>query len=91
MGDRFVQESMFEATLKGWEGAYAGWCGKHRDSDKPVRECYNCNDYRSGIFDTSTDPPSLIGNDGGEPEDQTLNRDWSWVVGALNKAASGAE
>lgn len=27
-----------------------------------------------------------VGHDGGEPEDQTLYRDWSWVVPALNKA-----
>lgn len=27
-----------------------------------------------------------IGCDGGEPEDQTLRRDWAWVVGALNDA-----
>ncbi len=30
--------------------------------------------------------PTIIGEDGGEPEDQTLTRDWSWVVGALNDA-----
>lgn len=29
---------------------------------------------------------ACIGTDGGEPEDNTLNRDWSWVVGALNDA-----
>jgi len=28
----------------------------------------------------------LIGWDGGEPEDQLLCRDWSWVVVALDKA-----
>ena len=28
----------------------------------------------------------LIGSDGGEPEDQTMGRDWSWVVPALNEA-----
>lgn len=28
----------------------------------------------------------VIGTDGGEPEDQTLIRDWSWVVPALNDA-----
>ena len=30
--------------------------------------------------------PEEIGSDGGEPEDQTLTRDWSWVVPALNEA-----
>ncbi len=28
----------------------------------------------------------FIGDDGGEPEDQLLCRDWKWVVPALNKA-----
>jgi hypothetical protein len=28
----------------------------------------------------------VLGMDGGEPEDQTLYRNWSWVVEALNKA-----
>jgi len=28
----------------------------------------------------------LIGTDGGEPEDQTLFRDWNWVADALNQA-----
>ena len=27
-----------------------------------------------------------VGSDGGEPEDQTLRRNWSWVVEALNEA-----
>ncbi len=28
----------------------------------------------------------VVGCDGGEPEDQTLCRDWSWVVEELNAA-----
>ena len=28
----------------------------------------------------------FVGEDGGEPEDQTLGRDWAWVVPALNEA-----
>jgi hypothetical protein len=32
-----------------------------------------------------------VGRDGGEPEDQTLSRDWDWVVSALNKVAEEAE
>lgn len=31
-------------------------------------------------------PARLVGTDGGEPEDQTLTRGWSWVVEALNEA-----
>jgi hypothetical protein len=41
----------------------------------------------SGIWLYSDDVPlKLIGEDGGEPEDQTLRRDWRWVVDALNEA-----
>lgn len=44
-------------------------------------------DYRWGIWLYSDDIPlRLIGHDGGEPEDQTLYRDWAWVVDALNEA-----
>lgn len=31
-------------------------------------------------------PVECLGSDGGEPEDQTLGRDWSWVAPALNAA-----
>lgn len=31
-------------------------------------------------------PVEVVGEDGGEPEDQTLGRNWSWVVPALNAA-----
>lgn len=30
--------------------------------------------------------PRIVSRDGGEPEDQSLMRDWSWVAGALNRA-----
>lgn len=35
--------------------------------------------------------PRLVGTDGGEPEDQTLSRDWSWVQRELNKLAGDLE
>lgn len=38
------------------------------------------------LFDNNDKPIKLIGTDGGEPEDQTLYRDWKWVVDALNEA-----
>jgi hypothetical protein len=44
-------------------------------------------EYGFSIFRQGADGTiQLIGSDGGEPEDQTLTRDWSWVVGALNEA-----
>ena len=44
--------------------------------------------YRGILFDTSTNPPTEVGSDGGEPEDQTLSRDWSWVVDLCNRLAT---
>ncbi len=43
--------------------------------------------YATGIwrFEGET-PVEFVGCDGGEPEDQTLGRDWAWVVKALNGA-----
>lgn len=31
-------------------------------------------------------PVELLGSDGGEPEDQTIRRDWKWVAPALQAA-----
>lgn len=39
-------------------------------------------DFRQVVIDTETG--EILGGDGGEPEDQTLYRDWKWVVPALN-------
>jgi hypothetical protein len=41
----------------------------------------------SGVFRLEDGVPvQLIGWDGGEPEDQTLGRDWSWIAPALQAA-----
>lgn len=45
------------------------------------------DEYGNSIIEILEDGTvNWIGSDGGEPEDQFLTRDWSWVVGALNKA-----
>ena len=44
---------------------------------------YDSSDYCWVLLD---DADNIIGCDGGEPEDQVLVRDWSWVVDAMNKA-----
>lgn len=45
-------------------------------------------EYGSSIFRRNDDGTvTLVGEDGGEPEDQTLNRDWKWVIEALNRLA----
>jgi|GEM_PF-1947966 hypothetical protein len=41
------------------------------------------------LVDTSVTPWAVVGFDGGEPEDQTFTRDWSWVVDALESLAAG--
>lgn len=41
------------------------------------------DDYSWCVVDRSTG--EVVGYDGGEPEDQILVRNWSWVVDALNK------
>lgn len=38
------------------------------------------------LRDESKTPPVVIGSDGGEPEDQSLVRDWSWVRDALEES-----
>ncbi len=53
----------------------------------PDYERYDAGDYRSAIVRFKNNKAiEFIGMDGGEPEDQTLYRDWGWVVGALNNA-----
>lgn len=50
-------------------------------------EPYGC-DYFTALFeyDHESNPIRLVATDGGEPEDQTFRRDWSWVAGELNEA-----
>lgn len=47
----------------------------------------NDDDYRKVIYRCEDGVPvEWIGDDGGEPEDQTLGRDWKWVAPALRVA-----
>lgn len=48
----------------------------HSHADEYMPECWACIDRTTGV---------AVGNDGGEPEDQLLVRDWYWVVQALNR------
>ena len=48
---------------------------------------YDDDDYNYGVwFFDEFGGNRFVNQDGGEPEDQTLNRDWSWVVRELNNA-----
>jgi hypothetical protein len=45
------------------------------------------DEYAHYVFMFENDVPvAFVGQDGGEPEDQTLTRDFSWVLGALQDA-----
>lgn len=46
-------------------------------TDEPIKVLYRCED---GV------PVEEIGRDGGEPEDNSFDRDWRWVAPALNAA-----
>jgi len=41
-------------------------------------------DHHWFVYDSKTD--RIVGEDGGEPEDQMLVRDWRWVEKELNRA-----
>lgn len=48
---------------------------------------YHNYEYRHGVFIIEDDKPvDMLGCDGGEPEDNTLFRDWAWIADALNEA-----
>ena len=70
--DRFIVVSNDDAVkqrLPGWENFY------HVDGD-----------FHFCLYETDGKKPiRLVGEDGGEPEDQTLGRDWKWVPAEMNK------
>lgn len=57
------------------------------EAEKAGLEAYGGGDYPLFVVEILPDGQKrLVGSDGGEPEDQRLSRDWSWVVPALNAA-----
>lgn len=76
MEERFRVLSSYMALEKGYI----------TPDDYYTREGY----YYCILFDFK-DPenPVEIARDGGEPEDQTLFRDWAWVPVVMNKLAKG--
>lgn len=56
--------------------------------DRPEDDKWNTWNWTTFVFRYEGDTPvEYLGRDGGEPEDQTLRRDWAWVVDALNREA----
>ena len=56
--------------------------------DEPLNELPNLG-WGLFLVEDNEDFIRCICLDGGEPEDQTLARDWSWVETELNKALRG--
>ena len=56
--------------------------------DRPEDDEWGDWAYTGFVFRYEGDVPvEYVGCDGGEPEDQTLARNWSWVLDALNREA----
>jgi len=73
---RFIFVNESEAAAKGYPEAEANPWG---------------ND-RMCLYETDGEKPiRLVAMDGGEPEDQSFGRDWSWVLRELNKLADDIE
>lgn len=81
--DRFVVVSSEEAHARGWHGADCG-------TDLGFR-ITGYRDEGWELYDTSSNPPRLVGQDGGEPEDQLLVRNWAWVAEEMNRLAQEAD
>lgn len=70
--ERYSVVLSFDAIAKG----YPGW---EELQLYPDEACW-C------LYETDNGKPfRLVATDGGDPEDQTLVRDWRWVPGELNK------
>ena len=73
MKTTFAVKLMQEAFEAGWPEAYED----------------RYEDQMSGLWELHDGAPiRLLGRDGGEPEDNTLYRGWSWVVKELNALAA---
>lgn len=70
MSERYVVKPMDEAARLGWPDA---WSDEHH--------------YGWGLWLVEDGKPvRLLGDDTGEPEDQCLVRNWSWVAVELERA-----
>ena len=71
---RFGEAAEMGAPIPRWEASWEDALAYDGDWNSGVWRCEN------GV------PVEFIGQDGGEPEDQTLRRDWAWVASALQAA-----
>lgn len=76
--DKFIVVSTDEAVKQ----KLPGWEYFHR----------NGGDWHLCLYETDGEKPiRLVGEDGGEPEDQTLYRDLKWVPIEMNRLAKEIE
>ena len=54
---------------------------RYYDVDDPWIRMFSC----LVEYDKNNNPLRIVASDGGEPEDQTFHRNWSWVVKEMNK------
>lgn len=67
--------------------AEAQYAGASEDLVCDLRDELDWSGPNTGVFRCEDGVPvRLLGMDGGEPEDQTLGRDWSWIAKALDDA-----
>ena len=82
---KYVQKTFKEAAELNWDEPYGGYWEDLLETLSQDR--WSEDGYRLGIWEVEDEIGyRFVGSDGGEPEDNTLNRDWSWVVDELNKA-----
>lgn len=81
---KYIQKTFKEAAELNWDEPYGGLWEEVLGDDDGGWDDY---DYRFGIWEVEDGIGyKFVGSDGGEPEDNSLNRDWAWVVDELNAA-----
>jgi len=67
---------------------YIGYGSPEELKNKLPKEERPTEYYHGGmcvLFDSLDNFVRIVGTDGGEPEDNTLHRDYSWVIPELNR------
>jgi hypothetical protein len=76
---QYLQKSFKEAKELNWASPWnSGWESFSEDELFLLHGIWKVEYVDLGY--------EFVASDGGDPEDQTLSRDWAWVVGALNNA-----
>lgn len=79
--DRFVVVHSSEAIKNGYP-----------DDQGTLHHLNRWHEAAFCLYETDGEKPiRFVASDGGEPEDQLLVRDWSWVADELNKLAKEVE